>query len=106
VSFYLDIWLDDIPLCQRYLVLYELCLNQTSSVYDMWKDEWVISFRVRLHGLLRDQWYTLASRLNTMPMNEKADEVIWMWSANKQFSVKYVYDHLSMDVSGPPFKRV
>jgi hypothetical protein len=36
VSFWLGIWLDDIPMCQSYPVLYELCLNQTSSVYEVW----------------------------------------------------------------------
>jgi hypothetical protein len=106
LSFWLDIWLDDIPLSQRYPALYELCLNQSSSVFDVWKEEWVIKFRVRLHGLLRDQWYALAARLNAVPMNEEANVVIWKWSANKHFSVKSVYDHLSKDVSRPPFKRV
>jgi hypothetical protein len=46
-------------------------------------DEWVIRFRARLHGMLRDQWYNLAARLNAVSMNEEADVVIWKWTANK-----------------------
>jgi hypothetical protein len=70
------------------------------------KEEWIVKFRVGLHGLLRDQRYALAARLNAMSMNEEPDVVIWKWYANKQFSIKYVYDHQSKDVSGSPFKRV
>jgi hypothetical protein len=33
VSFWLDPWLDDKPLCTYYPILYDLCLNAKSSMY-------------------------------------------------------------------------
>jgi hypothetical protein len=52
VSFWLDPWLDDKPLCLSYPILYELCLNQGSSVYEVKRTEWVIQFRTRLQGII------------------------------------------------------
>jgi hypothetical protein len=40
--------------------LYDLCLNQKSLVYEVAEDEWIIIFKVRLQGTLRNQWYELA----------------------------------------------
>jgi hypothetical protein len=40
VSFWLDPWMDNKPLCQRYPILYELCLNQNSLVFDVIREDW------------------------------------------------------------------
>jgi hypothetical protein len=53
VSFWLDPWLENIPLCQSYSVLYELALEQNSSVFKIWEKGWVVQFRVRLNGIFR-----------------------------------------------------
>jgi hypothetical protein len=70
---------DDKPLCLKYTILHDLSLNQGSSVFEVVIDEWVIRFRIGLHGLLRGQWYELASRLNIVSLNEK-DVAVWKWT--------------------------
>jgi hypothetical protein len=64
VSFWLDPWLDDKPLCTYYPILYDLCLNAKSSVYGVHNEGWVVPFKIILPPIIRDQWYTLAGKLN------------------------------------------
>jgi hypothetical protein len=66
---------------------------------------WVIQFRTRLQGLVRDQWYNLACRLNNVCLNNK-DYIYWKWTPRKTFIVKSVYDHLTKDDDGPKYQRV
>jgi hypothetical protein len=90
------------PLCQKYPILYERSLNQTSSDYQVKNDGWVIRFKARLHGCIRDQWYELSSMLNNVILNEEENDVVlWKWSANKKFLVKSVYNHLIGYAPGP-----
>jgi hypothetical protein len=63
VSFWLDPWLENIPLCQSYPVLSELALEQNSSVFKIWEKGWVVQFRIRLNGIIRALWYELAPSL-------------------------------------------
>jgi hypothetical protein len=52
---------------------------------------------------IRDQWYELATKLNSVQLNEEKDEVYWKWTSSRKFTVKYVYDHLTKDDCGPKF---
>jgi hypothetical protein len=36
---------------------------------------WNVEFKVRLQGILRDQWYELASKLNGVVLNDERDSV-------------------------------
>jgi hypothetical protein len=67
---------------------------------------WVIQFRTRLQGLVRDQWYNLTSRLNHVCLNNEKDYIYWKRTPSKTFTVKSVYDHLTKDDDGPKFQRV
>jgi hypothetical protein len=40
-------------------------------VHEVASDEWVLRFKVRLHGVLCDQWYDLASRLNRVQLTPR-----------------------------------
>jgi hypothetical protein len=106
VSFWLEPWIDDKPLCLTYPVLFELATNQRSTVREVGDNSWVIHFKTRLQGLARDQWYNLAYRLNNVNLNEENDSIFWRWSPSKTFTVKSVYDHLTKDDDGPKFQRV
>jgi hypothetical protein len=66
VSFWLDSWLEDKLLCVLYPILFDLCLNPKSSVYEMKKNEWVVPFRIILPPIVKDQWYELAGKLNSV----------------------------------------
>jgi hypothetical protein len=80
-------------------------LNQNSSVYDVQVNGWVIQFKTRLQGLVRDQWYDLASKLNNVVLNEGKDLIPWRTTSKKN-TVESVYEHLTKDDNGPDFKRV
>jgi hypothetical protein len=64
VSFWMDSWLEDKPLCVLYPILFDLCLNHESIAYEVKENEWVVPFKIILLPIVRDQWYELASKLN------------------------------------------
>jgi hypothetical protein len=68
----MDTWLGDKPLCVQYPVLFDLYVEKNCSVQNVVVAEWVVRFRIQLQGLVREQWYDLAARLNTISLtNEK-----------------------------------
>jgi hypothetical protein len=70
------------------------------------KKGWVVDFRVRLHGVIRELWYCLAVTLNNVNLNDESGVSFWKWSTKKVFNVKSIYDHLSRDVVRPQFSRI
>jgi hypothetical protein len=106
ISFWLDSWLENSPLCQVYPILYDLTLNKNCSVAEVKEKGWVVQFRIRLQGLLRDQWYEMAAKLNRVSLCAKPDTVSWKWTVNRDFLVKSVYEHLTKDDSGSSYKRI
>jgi hypothetical protein len=96
-------WIDDKPLCLTYPILFELATDQRSTVREVGDNGWVIHFKTRLQGLIRDQWYNLASRLNNVNLNDENASIFWRWSPSKTSTVKSVYDHLTKDDDGPKF---
>jgi hypothetical protein len=63
-----------------------------------------LNFRLRLRPILRDLWYELAAKLNTITLNDAKDEVRWKWSTTKRFTVKFVYQQLTSDGGVRPFR--
>jgi hypothetical protein len=57
INFWLDVWLDGSLLCVQYPILYDLAINKDNSIHSIAMAEWVVRFKVRLHGVIRDQWY-------------------------------------------------
>jgi hypothetical protein len=53
--------------------LYDLAENQDSFVHAVASDEWVIRFKVRSHGVIRDQWFELASKLNNVNLSDEKE---------------------------------
>jgi hypothetical protein len=106
VSFWLDKWLDDKPLCVAYPILFDLCADKRISVHEVWSEGWVIHFQIIPQGLARSQWYELAERLNNVSLNGDNDVPLWRWMANKVFSVKFVYNHLTKHEPGVDYNRI
>jgi hypothetical protein len=50
VSFWLDRWLEDEPLCVIYPTLFDSCSNKRISVYEVWSEVWVIHFQMIPQG--------------------------------------------------------
>jgi hypothetical protein len=101
-----SVWLDDTPLCLCYPMLYDLSLNQGVSVHEVAMNEWVVQFKVRLHGVLREQWYQLAVKLNRVELNNEKDIPLWNWTSSKKFTVKSTYEQLTKRDSGNSYRRV
>jgi hypothetical protein len=70
VSFCLDRWLGDKPLCQ-YPVLFELCVDKESSVYQVQQEGWVLRFRIQLPNMIRAQWYDLVNKINHVVLSDE-----------------------------------
>jgi hypothetical protein len=64
VSFWVDAWLEEKPLCVIYPILYDLCAGKNYSMWRVRNDEWVIHFKIILPPLIRMQLYDLARKLN------------------------------------------
>jgi hypothetical protein len=43
-------------------------------------NNWVVQFKTKIQGLIRDQWYELATKLNSVQLNEDRGEVYWKWT--------------------------
>jgi hypothetical protein len=96
----------DKPLCRAYPILYELCLNQNSSIHDVENEEWMIQFKIISPPIIIEQWYDLAAKLNIVTLDENKDKVVWKWTTSKQFTVKSVYEKLTRDDDGPAYKVI
>jgi hypothetical protein len=105
-SFSLDNWMDDAPLCVAYTVLYDEALDKKCSMSELYARGRVIQFRTRLQGVFRAQWYDLAVRLNNFPLNGNVDMAYWKWMSSRRFTVKSVYEHLTIGDVGTDYKKV
>jgi hypothetical protein len=106
VSFWMDSWLEDKPLCVLYPILFDLCRNPKSSVSEMKENEWVVPFRIILPPIVRDQWYELAGKLNYVNLEGGKDIPIWNWTASRKFSVKSVYLELTKRDAAPSYSEI
>jgi hypothetical protein len=61
------------PLCLAYPILFDWRTNQNCSVSDVAQNGWVVHFKYRLHGILREQWYDLAALLNRVRLSSDQD---------------------------------
>jgi hypothetical protein len=70
-------------------------------VKEVKENGWVIQFKTRLQGLLREQWYELATKLYSVHLNDETDDVYGKWTPSRKFTVKSIYEHLIKDDCGP-----
>jgi hypothetical protein len=60
---------------RSFLYKYRRFLDQKVSMYEAAAKDWVQGYKIRSHGVLRTQWYELASQLNYVSLNGRSDEV-------------------------------
>jgi hypothetical protein len=106
VSFWMDCWLEKKPLCAIYHIMFDLPSDKNISVHEVWSEGWVIHFEVIPQEIIRNQWYELAAKLNSISLNNNKDLPLWKWNVNKIFSVKSVYDYMTRNDAGVAYKRV
>lgn len=98
IAFWLDPWIDLIPLSLCYPKLFKIAIHPNGSVYDHWdasSSSWSISFR----WLLKDDGITDFQSLIYQISNKKVaaseDRRVWSLEALGKFSVKSLANHLS-----------
>jgi hypothetical protein len=87
-------WCDQIPLKDRFLEIYDICIEQYVTVADAANMNWNFSFRRwmtpniawKIHGLNQIMTQTI--------LNDEQDKPFWKWTKGGKFSVKSVYNHL------------
>jgi hypothetical protein len=67
---------------------------------------WMVYFKTSLSPVVRQQWYMLASHLNSIQLCDEKDRPIWKWAKSGKFSVRSVYEHLTKDEVGPAYKAI
>jgi hypothetical protein len=94
VRFWKDPWLDDIPLCESFLALFDICQGQDWTFERTMSCNLVIPFRRRMLPDMISQWEHIKNRAMSYPSSLDSDTVTWSLSANGCFSTKSMYQHL------------
>jgi hypothetical protein len=95
-----DTYMDDVPLCDLYPVLFDLCQMQDCTVQQCVDSNYVIPFRRRLHGSLLETWNRITSKLENLPLSSTPDRISWKLNRNGIFSTKSVYKFLELPLAG------
>ncbi|WVZ60787.1 LOW QUALITY PROTEIN: hypothetical protein U9M48_010767 [Paspalum notatum var. saurae] len=101
-----DIWLGDIPLCDKFPMLYAICDSRQINIKEVLACNLQIRFSRWLYPELRTQWNRICDLLGNINGQNGGDTIIWRWGQRKQFSVKSLYNALSLGVQGPELKHV
>lgn len=103
--FWEDWWVGDKPLKFSYPRLYLLSFDHNISVANAVAKGWErFSFRRTLLGESLELWNSLKARCEEIQMHGGRDRVKWMLTADRQFTVKSLYDHLIKNDCGYPHK--
>lgn len=97
--FWLDPWAYDKPLDDMFPILFELCENKTILVLQALEGG-QISFRRWLFPELRAEWDVILRDSLICRRSNSYDDVIWLLSKNRTFSVKTVYNAMSSSSQG------
>lgn len=105
-SFWTDSWLEGNPLCITHSTLFELCLDRIITLKEFREREGQINFRRWLPNILHTQWEELKSKVLNQHFNNGHDTISWGWTNSGAFSVKSVYEQLTITDSGESHSRI
>jgi hypothetical protein len=97
IRFWQDLWIGNTPLNIQYSSLYEISNNQQDLVCDVWDgDDWSLSFRRNLHGVLIEDWMSLQQLLGEVQLDiSREDSVRWVLDKSFQYTTKSLYQLLT-----------
>ena len=101
-----DPWLHSKPLCITHLVLFDLCKEKIITVSGFLATHGQLTFTRWLPPFLFDQWISIINQVFSYNFVDSKDVITWSWSKCGKFTSKSMYDHLSLDESGPNFKHL
>jgi hypothetical protein len=98
--FWEDLWLGKDPLMVKYLSLYKIVRKKNMSVAQVLSTTPLnVSFRRALVGDSWDKWLELVGNVLMVNLNDCKDSFIW--TANKNFSVKNMYNDIVLREGTP-----
>jgi hypothetical protein len=84
VRFWIDPWLDDVPLCKSYPGLYDICEGQESTFEKVVGNGMIVPFRPRMPPVMLNQWEYIKGCAPCI----LSGGVTWSLLANGKFSTK------------------
>ena len=96
----------DKPLIKIVPVLFILCEQKEVTVHDVKNDIVQITFRRWLTDELQICWDLIQSDVHNFELQNAEDIVFWRLEKNRKFSVKSLYNSLTIDDSGPSHNSI
>jgi hypothetical protein len=90
--FWHDCWLGDCALKVNFPDLFQVVVHPDLEVAKAWvDDQWHLSFRRQLNGILGEQWRNLLELLDGIVLSNNRDEVYWALERSKKYSTSSLY---------------
>jgi hypothetical protein len=102
--FWKDTWVFERPLASLFPDLFKICLQLNASVAFVKQNS--ANFSRWLVDGLRNDWEQIMCRVNEISVTNDEDRVIWNFGKKARFSVRSMYKALTVDDSGPYFKKI
>jgi hypothetical protein len=100
-----DVWLNGKPICIIALVLYDWCKQKNLTINQFLSMEGRIKFDRWLPPSLFEQWVDIINQVYLYDFKNEEDVVRWKWSGKCIYTVKSVYDHLTINDKGRHFQH-
>ena len=96
IRFWLDIWIEDKPLCVQFNRIFRLELNPNCKVCERWGNGgWTWNRRkVVRGGIEHEQLKNLLSTLKDIKLQEGSDEIYWSLDGESDFTVASTRRHI------------
>jgi hypothetical protein len=95
-----DSILDEIPFCNKFPNLFDLCMDKDCTINEAMDANLVIHFRRTSRGDNLMHWNAMKDRLRTLIISTDNDFISWPLNQNKIFSTKSVYHWLERNLTG------
>jgi hypothetical protein len=79
---------DDIPLCEKYPQLFDLCQSRDLTIKNALDANLVVPIRRTLRGENLEHWLIITENMLSLNLSDASN---WSLNQNKLFSTKYVY---------------
>lgn len=94
------------PLCERFHVLFNICLDQECVVEKIDSIDQVSFFRRRLTPELLKQWEEVKKEVCLARKNDLPDKIFWNLNTSGTYTTKSMYSWLEKGISGANYKWI
>jgi len=98
-------WCGSIALIAKFPELFDICNEQSGSVYEFAAKGWRLTFRRWLDERLQVQIRKLRD-LTATALSQEPDSPCWIWEKSERFTVKSTYSHLCSDAVEEPNNQI